>query len=150
MRKYQKHAQTGSNDNATTPFAQACQQMHLAANACLNWLIMAQRGSLQMVHAEMGCARSTRLARLHPGSHELSPQSALQLVVMPTQFDDVRQHGYDHQRWQTLIYSWLGRELTEQLRQHLASKMNMKNCKFFLVRSGECEKVADYSDRSII
>ena len=53
MRKYQKHAQTGSNDNATTPFAQACQQMHLAANACLNWLIMAQRGSLQLVHAEM-------------------------------------------------------------------------------------------------
>ena len=139
MRKNQKFAHTGKVNIENSPFILACQQMHQAANACFNWLNMVQHGSVQMVHAELGCVRSTRLARLHPGSRELTSQSALQWVVLPAQFDDPGQHGYDHQRWSLFVYSWMGSELTEQLRQHLATKMELKDCTFFLVKDKGCE-----------
>ena len=128
--------------NAEDAFTKSCQLMHTLANTCHNWLLLTSEQPTKTIFADSGCLRSARLARLRPVTHEVTPQSALQLVVLPADFDGVRFRGYNHPRWQLLVYSWLGAEATRQLICHLQSKeLVPPQCTFFLVKAGECEKM---------
>ena len=130
-----------NTDLRANPFIAACQRLNDMANICHNWLTLAGGHTTDMLRAERGCMRSVRLARTVPVTHEPTAQSALQLVVMPESFDGVRQRGYDHSRWQLMVYSWLGRELTLRLREELASKTDVGSCTFFLVEAQQCVKL---------
>lgn len=125
-------------ENTGNAFAAACLKKLNVANSCLNWLHNAGEQHYMAVHAASGCMRSTRLAVLQPVTHELTARSALQVVVLPAAFDGVRHKGYDHPRWQLLVYSWLGREATLHLVEHLGARFDMADLRFFLVRPTEC------------
>ena len=122
----------------TNAFIEACQQKITLANICMNWLRVSSNILVEAVHTESGCMRSTRLAMLKPVTHEVTADSALQLVVLPAAFDDLRHRGYEHQRWQLMVYSWLGPEDTQRLISHLCSKVEGLSARFFLVKGGEC------------
>lgn len=130
-----------NNKPTENPFIEACRHMHDMANICRNWVGLTSGRPTDMVHYERGCMRSTQLAWLAPVTHEPTAQSALQLVVLPESFNDVLQRGYDHSRWQLMVYSWLGRELTLRLREELASKTDLSSCTFFLVEAKQCVKL---------
>lgn len=115
--------------------------MHNMANSCRNWLQAANMQATQSVTAESGCMRSLRLAVLQPVTHELTPQSMLQLVVVPGSFGDMQHSAYERPDWQLLVYSWLGRTATQQLHDHLQVKESLAGCTFFLVHADECEKL---------
>lgn len=131
-----------NNLNPENAFTKSCQLMHSLANVCHNWLLLSSEQPTKTVFDESGCMRSVRLARLKPVTHEVTPQSALQLAVLPAEFDGVRYHGYERPRWQLLVYSWLGAEATRQLVGHLQSKeLIPQPCTFFLVTAQGCEKL---------
>ena len=140
MRKYDKHAHSGNNETVS-PFQEACRLMHQTANICHNWLNVTSTQATQLLQTEGGHLRSLRLAVLKPVTHEVTAKSLLQLVVLPARFDDPNRHGHECQYWQLLVYSWLPREQTERLREHLFSKQALKDCSFFLVHKDGCEKV---------
>ena len=140
MRKYDKLARNG-NDESCNPFLEACRQMHQTANICHNWLNVTSPQATQLLQTEGGSMRSVRLAVLKPVTHEVTQKSLIQLVALPARFDDPARRGHESQEWQLLVYSWLPRELTERLREHLFSKNAPKNCSFFLVHADGCEKV---------
>lgn len=121
-------------------FTKACQKKNNIANICLNWLHNEGQQHYLAVNASSGCMRSTRLAVLQPVTHELTDRSALQIVVLPAAFDGVRHKGYDHPRWQLLVYSWLSREDSERLIAHLGDRLDSADMRFFLVRARECVK----------
>lgn len=133
-----RNQRTTDSENA---FTNACQKMHNMGNACHNWLQQTQNMATLAVVAESGCMRSLRLARLKPVSHEVTAQSAMQVAVVPAAFDGVRHRGYDRPAWGLLVYSWLGRETTTQLINHLQARMPLSDCTFFLVRADGCEKL---------
>lgn len=130
-----------SENTDQTPFAAICQQMHQMANICLNWLRVASTRPLMMVQAESGCMRSTRLARLKAVSHQLTTQSALQIVALPADFDHPAPLGFDHPRWQLLVYSWLDLDTTRHLMAHLAAKTSLRQCTFFRITPSGCERI---------
>ena len=132
---------THTNENPVNAFTAACQRMHDLTTICHNWLLITDPRLTMAVPYETGCMRSLRLARLKPVTHEVTTQSALQLVVIPAQFDDVRHQGYERPRWQVLVYSWLGRDITRRLIAHLHSKTDLSGCTFFLVHSKDCERL---------
>ncbi len=134
-----KNQRVSNSENA---FIEACQRMHNLGNACHNWLQQTQSTATTSISAESGCLRSVRLARLKPVTHEVTAQSALQLAVLPAQFDGVRHRGYDRPCWQLLIYSWLGRDVTALLISHLSARMPLNGCTFFLVHADGCERLA--------
>ena len=110
------------------------------ANIIQNWLTVTQAQNIQMIYVEQGCMRSVRLACLHPGSHEVTEHSLVQLVMIPAVFDNPQQHGVDHARWQLLVYSWLNTEDTRRLTQHLKEKQCTGNISYFKVAADGCEK----------
>ena len=120
------------------PFTEACKKMHHAATICHNWLNLSYPRASLPVRLEQGCMKSVRLALLEPGSQLVTSGSALQIVVLPAAFDGVRQQGFEHDKWQLLVYSWLGREHTRHLKEHLKSKMDCSYTSFFLVHPNEC------------
>lgn len=140
MRKYDKHAHSGNNETVS-PFQEACRMMHQTANICHNWLNVTSTQATQMLQTQGGHLRSLRLAVLKPVTHEVTAKSLLQLVVLPARFDDPSRRGHESLDWQLLVYSWLPREQTERLREHVFSKQALKDCSFFLVHADGCEKV---------
>ena len=127
-----------NHEETRNAFADACQKKLAVVNICLNWLHNAGSQQLQPLHASSGYMRSTRLAVLQPVPHEVTSHSALQVVVLPAAFDDVRHSGYDRPRWQLLVYSWLSRDDTQRIIAHLRARLDTANLRFFLVRPGEC------------
>ncbi len=119
-------------------FTEACRLKNTLANICMNWLHVSSNSQVQLIHTESGCMRSTRLAKLKPVTHEVTANSALQLVVLPAAFDDLSHRGYEHQKWQLMVYSWLGPENTQRLIAHLCSKVEHLSARFFLVTPTEC------------
>ena len=140
MRK-NMHTRIRQTDEPENPFTSACHHLHVMANISMNWLHIATAQPLQMVQGGQGCMRSVRLARLHPGSHELTAKSALQIVVLPASFDFVQPMGFDHPRWQLLVYSWLEPDLTRSLMAHLREQTDVSDCRFFRVAADGCHLI---------
>lgn len=128
-----------NREETRNAFTDACQKKLNVANICLNWLNNDGQHQLLTVNAASGCMRSTRLAVLQPVTHEITARSALQIVVLPAAFDGVQHKGYNHPRWQLLVYSWIGRENTMRLVSHLRDRLDTSNMRFFLVRANECQ-----------
>ena len=140
MRKYDRIART-EGETPEAPFMEACHVMRQAANIAHNWLSIVHMQATSIVQVEIGCLRSMRLSKLKPVTHELTSESLFQLTVLPACFTDPCHRGAECRHWQLLVYSWMTPEQTERLREHLFSKMEIKNCTFFLLSAGNCEKV---------
>ena len=140
MRKYERNA-CKDKASAENFYVAACQQLHHVANICHNWLNVTSTQSTQLIQTEGNSMRSVRLAVLKPVTHEVTADSLLQLVVLPASFEDPRHRGLESRQWQLLIYSWLTHEQTERLREHVFSKIALKECSVFRVSHAGCEKI---------
>jgi hypothetical protein len=119
-------------------FIEACQKMHNAANICHNWLNLSYPHATMAIKIEQGYMKSIRLALLEPGSQMVTTKSAVQIAVIPAVFDGVTEKRFERKEWQLMVYSWLGKELTQRLLEHLKSKIDCDNVKCLLVHPNEC------------
>ena len=141
LKKHRTTMERKRNAEATSPFTNYCILQRNMANTIHNWLTVSRAQTTQMIYVEQGCMRSVRLACLQKGSHEVTKQSLVQLVVIPANFDNPQQRGIDHKNWQLLIYSWLNTEDTRRMIQHLQDKQCTGIISYFRVRKDGCEKI---------
>lgn len=134
-----------SQNNGENPFVSACQMLNHIAVSTLNWLQVASTDKLHTVRHEQGCLRSLRFARTNRVSDIVTPKSALQVVLLPANFDHARPLGTDHPQWHLLVYSWLDKATTERLVFHLKEKADGNiHCRIFRVEAAACQPIATF------